>query len=106
MGSTINKNIIQLSKLREIVNTYSHLNFTCNSLCSLIPSLHIVNDYVDLGTTNTYFRSRDVNNYKTKATNPINVQHAGGNYMTSSHITTLDLHMLGNKILSDMIYLS
>ena len=98
MGSTINKNIIQLSKLREIVNTYSHLNFTCNSLCSVISPLHIVNAYADSGATNTYFRSRDVDNiHKIKTTNPVNVQHVGGNYMKSSHITTLDLHMLGNK---------
>ena len=67
MENTIPKNINELSKLREIVNTYSHLNFTCNSLCSAIPPLHIVNTYADSSVTNTYFRSRDVdNNHKTK----------------------------------------
>ena len=98
MGSTINKYVIQLSKLREIVNTYSHRNFTCNSLCNVIPPLHIVNSYADSGATNICFRSRDVDNiHNIKIKNPVNVQHAGGNYMTSSHITTLDLPMLGNK---------
>ena len=63
----------------------------------MIPPLHIANAYTDPGATNSYFRSRDVKNHKTKTTNHINVQHAGGNYMTSSHITTLDLPMLGNK---------
>ena len=63
----------------------------------MIPPLHIVNVYAYSGATNTYFRSRDVKNHKTKTTNPVNVQHAGGNYMISSHITTLDLPMLSNK---------
>ena len=97
IGSTNEETINKLSKLREIIKTYSHLNFTCNSLCSVIPYLPLVNAYADSGATNTYFRLRDVKNHKTKTTNPINVQHAGGKYMTSSHITTLDLPILGNK---------
>lgn len=53
--------------------------------------------YADLDATNTYFRLRDVHNRKIKINNPVNVQHTGGNYMISTHITILYLTMLGNK---------
>ena len=85
----------KLRKLRKTLKTYSRLNFTSNSLCSTIPSLHVVNDYADSGATNTYFRLRDVHSHKIKSNNPVNVQHTGRNYMISSYITTLDLPMIG-----------
>ena len=96
-GKHYKKKENKLRKLRDIVKTYSHLNFTSNSLCSLIPALHIVNDYADSGAINTYFRLRYVHNNKRKTTNPANVQHAGGNDMTSSRITTLHLPLFSNK---------
>ena len=53
-GKHYKKKENKLRKLRDIVKTYSHLNFTSNSLCSLIPALHIVNDYADSGAINTF----------------------------------------------------
>ena len=58
--------------------------------------MYLVNAYADSGATDTYFRLRDVHNYKIKTTIPINIRLAGGNYMIPFHITALDLSMLGN----------
>ena len=96
MGNTIENCKIKLRQLYEILKTYSHLNFTSNSLCSVIPLLHIVNTCTDSGTTKTYFRLSDVHTHKIKTNNSVNVQHTGEKYMTPTHTTVLDLPMLGN----------
>ena len=67
-GKHYKKKENKLRKLRDIVKTYSHLNFTCNSLCSVIPPLHHINAYANSGATDTYFRLRDVHNHKNNNT--------------------------------------
>ena len=55
---------------------------------NVIPPLHLLNSYADSVETNTYFfRLNDVHNDKISINIHINVQQAGGKYMTLNHTT-------------------
>ena len=55
---------------REIFNKHYHLNFTCNFSKHLTPPLHVVNMYINLRATNSYFRLEDVKHHRNITKNP------------------------------------
>ena len=76
---------------REIFNEHYHLNFTCNFSKHLTPPLHVVNMYINLRATNSYFRLEDVKHHRNITTNPVHVNHASGEIMSSTHTNTMYL---------------
>ena len=91
MEETITNCKRKINQLREIFKNYSHLNFTYHFSYSITPSLHVVNMYADSGATNFYFRLEDVKNHRTITKNNVQLKHAGGNIMSSTHTTTMHL---------------
>ena len=55
------------------------------------PPLHVVNMYADSGATYSYFRLEDVKHHRTITKNYVPVKHAGGETMSSTHTTTMNL---------------